>query len=662
MRYFIAILVLSVFAFGQSYDLPNNDADCPANCRQIPWLAGADSNPTWNSSGLPGGASVPNYPNTYACTGLHPTGSTNDAPAIQTCMNTAHTTYGTAGVVVTIPVGIYLISNVLNIPSYTVLRGAKPIGYGPYLPTADATATTFRIGASSAEIVFGVNDGQGSYGSGYTGSSVAISSGYTKGSTSITMASGTWTGSQFIMVTETPDTFVSSTGSDGACSWCGQNDGTHLMTQIIPYTASGTTLALERPLYYTFKSGLSPSARTVNMVTIGAGLENVRLDGTVTDHNEFIHFGEAAWCWVKGIEAYYTGTYAKSSTINLSLSYGAEIRDNYFHGTRSTNDSDENYGIAFLFPNSDAKVENNILRGQRHSTDFEGGGSGIAILYNYADDNYEPTDVIGSSRINHGAHPYMNLYEGNIYSSLTADDIWGTSSHIVLFRNWLWGNETANVSPENILPRLMTWYYTPLNIWRINPYFSVVGNVLGAKQAQTGSVMEDTASGNSITYSSYVLTNTTGCANTSNNVIYDIACGYSNPTYDSNTWNTTIKHGNYDYKTNGVAYWDGGSNHTLRSSMYYSSKPAFFQGLAWPPFGPDLTPVVGKLPAREVYLGNSIPSGGGSYAAAGSATLVINTMVGTNKALHQGSSVVLTLNTHSSTLTKSAGSVMTTVH
>jgi hypothetical protein len=68
---------------------------------------------------------------------------------------------------------------------------------------------------------------------------------------------------------------------------------------------------------------------------------------------------------------------------------------------------------------------------------------------------------------------------------------------------------------------------------------------------------------------------------------------------------TALSHGNWDYHTNGVAYWAGGANHTLASSMYYASKPAFFGKCAWPAFGPDLMPVTGTNPARERYLGST---------------------------------------------------------
>jgi hypothetical protein len=62
---------------------------------------------------------------------------------------------------------------------------------------------------------------------------------------------------------------------------------------------------------------------------------------------------------------------------------------------------------------------------------------------------------------------------------------------------------------------------------------------------------------------------------------------------------------NYDYVTDGVAVWDGGSDHALRNSMYYASKPAFFGGCSWPVFGPDVPGQMGTLPAKDRFEGES---------------------------------------------------------
>jgi hypothetical protein len=94
--------------------------------------------------------------------------------------------------------------------------------------------------------------------------------------------------------------------------------------------------------------------------------------------------------------------------------------------------------------------------------------------------------------------------------------------------------------------------------------------------------------------------------------VYGFGC---NGSFDANTRNTMILHGNYDYKTKGVAHWDGGAQHALKSSMYYSAKPAFFGSCSWPVFGPDLGSITNTLPAKARYEGATTCAGGGTPGA-----------------------------------------------
>ncbi len=154
--YLVLLLLACVSLSAQTYDLPNDDNDCPANCRKIPWLAGSD---VWN------GGTLPNY-SSVTCGGLAGNGSTNDGPAIQSCINSA-----AANTAVFLPAGTYLLNTNLVLRSNVVLRGAG------------ATLTALKLGSSGA-ISFSRGD--------TLGSNIAISSGYTKGSTQIVMSSGSW--------------------------------------------------------------------------------------------------------------------------------------------------------------------------------------------------------------------------------------------------------------------------------------------------------------------------------------------------------------------------------------------------------------------------------------------------------------------------------------
>jgi hypothetical protein len=559
------------------YDLPNDNSSCPGSCRQIPWSAGSDQ---WNGGTLPVYTPV-------TCTGLAGNGTTDDGSAIQACINRL-----SSGQAAFVPAGTYYINSSISLKSNTALRGAQS-AVSPWLPNVNSSETTFKMGTGGSISI-------GATSSSDRGSQIPMSSGYTKGSTSLTLSSvsgvsvGTW-----LILSENADSAipVSATGQDGACSWCGQDDGVHLMSQFTQVTAvSGNTVTISRPMYYTFKSTLSPVARPFTFSITKAGIENIRIDqsGANKGASSIIFMGDALFSWVKGVETYMGGGSSGSAHVHIGWSHGAEIRDSYFHYGYAFA-SGANYGVHIEWANSDHKIENNIVRVVRHGFVHEGGGAGDAFLYNYSDDIHEDDlSYLGASLINHGAHPYMNLYEGNIFSHLIADYYWGTSSHNVLFRNWLWGDESVPSASEWLYPAgaltKPSWAFTPVEVWTNQHYYSLVGNVLGV-----------TGKWQNPNWTSYNLLNN---ATASGSAMYNYGYQFnSSGGADAAAYSTSINHGNWDYKTQGVAYWDGGTNHSLKNSMYYSSKPAFFGSCAWPAFGPDLASVTNTLPAKARFEG-----------------------------------------------------------
>lgn len=579
----LSVLQIRTGAQGSQYDLPNDNTGCPANCRQIPWKAGTD---LWN------GGSIPAYPS-VPCTGLvEGNGTTDNASKIQSCLNNA-----AVDTAVLIPPGIYYVNAALTIPSRKVLRGS---GGGPGAQGSWLSSTYHGDtggGARVTTLKFGPGGGVRGQSGGSLGTAYDLASGYTKGSTavSLTTVPAGISANDYVIVSELQgDTSIptSLTGDLGACTWCGEsNASSRVMTQITTVTSvSGTTVNLSRPLYYTFKSGLAPRIREITMGASRFGIEDIKLWGSTTSRRDpHIDLTGSALCWVKGVETYDTPDVGKAYPVYMERSYGCEIRDSYFHFGRG-NGGDRNYGIGMFGANSDHKVENNILRENRHSWSQEGGGSGNVFLYNYVDDNYtDDSSYLGSPRVNHGAHPYMSLFEGNIVSHFASDYYWGTSSHVVLFRNWLWGDASGNYS--GFTSSNPNWGFVALELDRGQNFYSVVGNVLGVPGMHTN-------------WASATLMNSS-CGfdpNRGSPFVYGLGCVGTGGSYSSTTRSTMIIHGNYDYKTQGVAHWDGGSTRTaLRSSMYYTSKPSFFGSCAWPAFGPDLSPITRALPAKERF-------------------------------------------------------------
>jgi Right handed beta helix region len=286
----------------------------------------------------------------------------------------------------------------------------------------------------------------------------------------------------------------------------------------------------------------------------------------------------------------------------MDYCYGNEIRDSYVHDGRSSA-SGANYGIYLQFVNTDAKIENNIMRHNRHGFVFQGGGDGVVFLYNYIDDLYtDDLTYLGSARTSHGAHPYMNLFEGNVASHIAGDDFWGTSSHDVFFRNWIWGDETGNGVPS--FPPEEG--FDAIDLYTGQAYYSYVGNMLGLPAsnaiptAVNGKCQVTSTMNPHTTWSAATGSGFNEYASATNPIVYSYGGSLAGA---ASSADTVVRNGNYDYHTLGVAYWDDGStNNPIGKSYYYSSMPSFFGECAWPVAGPDLTPMTNVLPAEACYL------------------------------------------------------------
>jgi hypothetical protein len=175
----------------------------------------------------------------------------------------------------------------------------------------------------------------------------------------------------------------------------------------------------------------------------------------------------------------------------------------------------------------------------------------------------------------------MNLWEGNFSANFWGDYTQGSSSHNTAFRNYFQCKNTGNALDAD------PWLWVCVEIEEYNRYYNLIGNVIGYSALTSGTL----------------LCNDSSCEdNVAQPLIYRFGYSSAGGSYsDPASHSTTIKHGNYDYVTDGVAHWDGGSDHALPASMYYDSKPAFFGTYAWPPFGSDLTPTVGTLPAKDRF-------------------------------------------------------------
>jgi hypothetical protein len=513
--------------------------------------------------GIPGG--IPNYP-----VGINAKdyGAVGDGVADDTAAINAAIAACPVGQAVLIPAGTYRITDRLPINKSIVVRGEGPnktriIQY--------ASSHTFVIAGGGTEYV------------------VNITSGFSKGSDTIIVSDASnFEVDNLVLIDQKNDpNLVSILGSGGApCTWCGRENGTRAMAEMKLITAkNGNTLTLNRPLYYDYKAEFLPQLvkeggeTPWNKPVRFAGVEDLYIEyahGTTSGNSVFIYY--AVHCWVKNIESY------NNTQVNIEIQYGAygnEVRDSYIHDTPAGfYTGSRGYGVDLSAHTTDNLVENNIFY-YLHAPVTIGsmGGAGNVIAYNYFNKTSHTANPnwFMSSSGTHGAHTYMNLWEGNIMNKFACDSYWGSGSHNILFRNWVDGK-------TDVTQELSTVAFQALNY-----YDSAVGNVLGSA-GQTGWVEQ-------IPLQSFE----------SNRVIWWIGymgavLGY--PT-DPKVNQTLIRHGNFDFISGATAWNPSIPDHNIPNSLYLSSKPSWFGSLPWPPIGPDPNnPNVvlnSKIPAQVRY-------------------------------------------------------------
>ena len=511
----------------------------------------------WNP-GIPGG--IPDYP-VFANVKNPPynavgDGIADDTSPIQRAINDCPN-----GSAVYLPAGSYRTTAQLSINNKPIaLRGAGP-------------DKTFIYNAADVHSIM-------IYRTSSYGTAINMTSGYTKGSTTLIVADGSsFSAGDYVILSQLNiPGLVTATGYGSECTWCGDGHPTRTMTQIVELDAvDGNTLTLARPCYYTFTDALDPEVQRVSM-TKGAGVEDlcveqVNSSGSAS-YQIVIHFG--VHCWIKNVRS----NLPRGAHVRIFNSYKCEVRDSFFNDAHS-HGGGRGYGIWLFARNSDHLIENNIIYRVRHSMLLSSGGSGNVFGYNYCLDVLtEPSAWMSECGDFHGAHPYMNLFEGNRFCKLSHDNTWGSSSHNTSFRNHI-VNESAGVTRAR-------W---AVDVQENNYYINLVGNVIG-KSGDSG-LYDPTTIPTSSTVVSYRL-------------------GYLNPSsltrVDDEVPNTIYRHGNFDYISNETHWDEENGDHDLPASLYLSSKPIFFGAKPWPLFGPDVPGLIAdKLPAQERYEAMTSP-------------------------------------------------------
>jgi len=360
---------------------------------------------------------------------------------------------------------------------------------------------------------------------------------------------------------------------------------------------TATTVTLEFPLispYTTSQTaqifGLGYDAANYSMRK-NCGIEDLYLEGGASQGDtNTISMETCDGCWVKNVYSYKVP--GKVHVI-MEFCYGCEVRDSYFYDSFLWN-AGQGYGVALYDLSCYNKIENNILRKLHVSLQANYGSSGNVFGYNYvglenmSDANEEPGFDV------HGNSAQFNLFEGNFNQAKAMFDcIHGSNSTNTLFRNRIVGHIAGKTDNQ-----------CAVDVDHWNKNCNIVGNILGDSSWHTIRSKTAPTSGTSIerTVIKYGYVNAYGCDATSYTAIGTL---------------NLIEHGNYDTVSNSVV-WDATiTDHTIPSSLYLASKPAFFGNLNWPAYDPTTysTSSVTSIPAGYRFVNGTPPPGVGTPTA-----------------------------------------------
>jgi len=467
-------------------------------------------------------------------------GVQDDTAALQAAINACP-----AGQVVLVPQGTYRISGILQISKGIVVRGEGP--------------NKTRIINYSNNWIFRIS------GSGINPNPKNVLSGFQKGSDTVTVSDGTPFAPGYIVTMDQLNEagLVTPTGV-GTCTWCGRDGlgGTRAYGEtMLVKSRSGNTVTFNRPLYYNFQSSYLPQLYVHSHAPIeNAGIEDLYIESAVGNTaGGGILMTNCRYCWVKGVEGY---NFPEKHVVLRWGTYGNEIRYNYFHGAQSFA-GDRGYGIHIFGNSCDNLIEDNILYYLHTGVAFEAGGAGNVVAYNHIERTQHGNDPqwFQAGIVTHGAHPYMNLIEGNVVNKVHLDGYWGSGSHTTVFRNHI-----TRLNPGTPV----IYDLTAVIVDSKNYYDTFVANVLGTSGC-SGQVEQ-------IPYSTFE----------KNPVLWKIGyncCAEDGNPIDPKVADTLIRTGNWECSANAVQW--STAERSLPDSLYLPSKPVWFGVLNWPPFTPD---------------------------------------------------------------------------
>jgi hypothetical protein len=564
----------------------------------------------WSSAGIPGGIPARSTNCSTIAASTYNNGSSDATSGIQSALSKC-----ASGQVVLLGAGTFLLKGVLVIPANVSLRGAG----------ANQTILNIQSNAGSAAISLGATPGSAPT----ISNDVSISGGTAAGSTSITVSKATGiTVGSYLQITELNDpSFVTINGDFGACTWCdggtGYN-GTRSRGQVSEVTSvSGNTIGINPGLYLGYTH--TPLASPFNATAKYAGVENLQVYANNTGAGATFYMGMCAYCWISGVE----DNYSDGDHVDVEFSYHGEIVNNYFSNSYLHTPGTYDSCVSIRNKTTGLLMQNNILERLHVSIMLEWGASGNVLAYNYMQGNFDQSsyNFMISDIDGHGAHPQMNLFEGNIGAGVNMDSGWGSNSHQTFFRNWekgttkicipLTGRGTVNCNSS--FPTSGYYVFQENNAFLFgyeSSSINMVGDVAGSSQ-MAGLLLNGNGGAMPQVDTVVAECGPSPCGAGSKNYGSQAtgwAWGYGTSsdggggTYDSLTpYSSRFFHGEYSGVTTNTS-WASSVTHNLPPSFYMSSQPSWWAtSVPYPAIGPDVSGGIGPgghayaIPAEVCY-------------------------------------------------------------
>lgn len=594
----IVVLLLANVVFGQLWSPILSPTSGAGACTLAPTpVAGAAPACAidWTNAGVPGG--IPSGAWTQSGSTITSTGS-DQSSQIQTALNACGVNH-----FVQLAAGVFIINSSVTVPSTCALRGL-----GANQTTLDAHGTAAGV------VILG-----GTSGVSFAGPS--ITSGATAGSTSITLSSAAGTVGGYLVISETNAAWVTNAGGEGTATWVDgwSTNGTRARGQIVEVTSVAGNVDGISPALYTDYT-LSPVATPFTANAKYAGVENLQILSNNSGYTEgMVYASKCAYCWAKGVEVNYTD--ATADFVEVAWGFRDEIRDSYFSNsyahTPGTHDSD----IFIIYKTSASKIENNIIERGHASIMLNWGAAGNVVAYNYSFGEFDTgsTNFVSGGLSHHGAHPQFNLIEGNVANVFYPDQVWGSSSHDTIFRNWVKGtgkacNPTSGRGTVNCTG-VNGWFpfqaSRAMQIGHLSWYHNFVGNIDGSVD------QKNLLSGGNPT--SHVAILNYPSTRSYDSVNYNMTFGYGEsnddgtgsgcsggvaPCHGTQPAQTAFLYKEYTFTnttSNCLVGGNAGScTASLPASFYLSGKPSWWGStVPYPAIGPDVTG--GSGPGGHVF-------------------------------------------------------------